>query len=263
MPAPAGTPRTLVELALAHERWVTATLLILIPLGCWTWIVLLARDMYGSMLGPSAWMMTSTWDATHLLLLWAMWAVMMTAMMLPSAAPLILLYAGALRSRDVEHAGRRIYALAAGYVLVWALFSVGATALQRVLSAALIMTPMMELDLPLAAGLVLMTAGFYQLSPLTTACLHVCRSPLSYLLQHWGSGDARAAARIGIGQGLSCLGCCWAMMLLLFAGGVMNLVVIVALTVWVLVEKLAPFGERTSALTGVALLALSIWVLLR
>ena len=94
----------------------------------------MARDMYGSMQGPSAWMMTATWDLPHLVLLWAMWAVMMTAMMLPSASPLVLLYAGALRTRGAEHAGRRVYALAGGYVLVWALFSVAATALQRVLS---------------------------------------------------------------------------------------------------------------------------------
>ena len=91
--------RTLLEVALTHERIVTTTLLILIPLASWTWIAMMARDMYGTMLGSSAWMMTSTWDAPHLLLLWAMWAVMMTAMMLPSAAPLILLYAGGLRSQ--------------------------------------------------------------------------------------------------------------------------------------------------------------------
>lgn len=263
MPAPAASPRTLVEIAVTHERWVTATLLLLIPLGCWTWIALLARDMYGSMVGPSAWMMTATWDAAHLVLLWTMWAVMMTAMMLPSAAPLILLYAGALRSRRVEHAGRRIYALAAGYVVVWALFSIGATALQRLLTAAFVLTPMMEPAVPMATAVILATAGLYQLTPLKAACLRVCRSPLAYLLQHWGSGDTRAAVRIGAGHGIYCLGCCWAMMLLLFAGGVMNLLVIVTLTLWVLVEKFAPFGERTATFSGVVLLGLAVWALVR
>ena len=76
--------------------------------------------MYGTMLGASAWMMTADWDVPHLLLLWAMWAVMMTAMMLPSASPLLLLYAGALRARGEPRVGRQIYAMAAGYVLVWA-----------------------------------------------------------------------------------------------------------------------------------------------
>ena len=250
-------------MAVARERWVTATLLVVIPVACWTWIVLMARDMYGSMLGPSAWMMTATWDAPHLLLLWAMWAVMMTAMMLPSAAPLILLYAGALRSRGVEHAGWRIYTMAAGYLFVWTLFSIAATALQRVLSAALVLTPMMEPAVPVVAASILALAGLYQLTPLKSACLRVCRSPLAYLLQHWGAGDSKAAARIGIGHGVFCLGCCWAMMLLLFAGGVMNLILILALTLWVLVEKAAPFGAHTARVTGVALLGLAGWMLAR
>lgn len=260
MTVSASEARTLIEIALTHERRVTAILVVLIPLACWTWIALMARDMYGSMLGPSAWMMTATWDASHLLLLWAMWAVMMTAMMLPSASPLLLLYAGALRTRGVAHAGRRIYALAGGYVLVWALFSVAATALQRALSSLLVLTPMMEPATRLTAAVIVAAAGLYQLTPLKGACLRVCRSPLSYLLQHWGSGDAASAFRLGAGHGAYCLGCCWAMMLLLFAGGVMNLAVILALTAWVLTEKLAPFGERTATVTGVALLALASWM---
>jgi predicted metal-binding membrane protein len=255
--------RTLVEIALQRERLVTGTLLILIPLGCWTWIALMARDMYGSMQGAAAWMMTSRWDAPHLVLLWAMWVVMMTAMMLPSAAPLVLLYAGSLRTRGVESAGRRIYALAGGYVLVWALFSVAATALQRALSTAVVLTPMMEPATPWLAAAILVTAGLYQFSPLKHSCLRVCRSPLAYLLQHWGSGDTAAAFRLGLGHGAHCLGCCWAMMLLLFAGGVMNLTVIVALTAWVALEKLAPFGAHTPKLTGFVLVALAAWMLAR
>ncbi|HZB26049.1 MAG TPA: DUF2182 domain-containing protein [Vicinamibacterales bacterium] len=254
--------RTLLEVALTHERVVTATLLILIPLASWTWIALMARDMYGTMLGSSAWMMTSTWDAPHLLLLWAMWAVMMTAMMLPSAAPLILLYAGGLRSRAEPCAGRQLYAMAGGYLLVWAIFSVGATVLQRLLSSALVLTPMMEPATPAAAAAVLAIAGIYQLTPVKLACLRICRSPLAYLMQHWRSGTA-GAFRLGVDHGLYCLGCCWALMLLLFAGGVMNLVVIVVLTVWVLFEKFAPFGEQTARASGLGLLALAVWMVAR
>src|SRR6058998_1356986 len=99
----------------------------------------MARDMYGDMQGWSAWMMTADWDTPHLLLLWSMWAVMMTAMMLPSAAALVLLYAGALRASGDARVGRNAYALAAGYVFVWALFSVAATALQRLLSTTLVL----------------------------------------------------------------------------------------------------------------------------
>ena len=121
---------TLLETALQHDRRVMLFVLVAIPLASWTWIVLMARDMYGTMPGASAWMMTSVWDWPHLLLLWVMWAVMMTAMMLPTATPLILLYAAAAR-RNAEPGSpaRRVYALAAGYVLIWALFSVVATAL--------------------------------------------------------------------------------------------------------------------------------------
>jgi predicted metal-binding membrane protein len=255
--------RTLIETALSHERRVTSTLLIVIPVACWTWIALMARDMYGSMSGASAWMMTMEWDAAHLALLWAMWAVMMVGMMLPSASPLVLLYAGALRTRSVPGAGRRLYALAAGYVLVWVLFAVAATVLQRRLSSALVFTPMMEPAAPWVAAAILALAGLYQLTPLKRACLRACRSPLAYLLQHWGRGDPSSAFRLGLGHGAYCVGCCWAMMLLLFAGGVMNLTVIFALTVWVLVEKLAPFGERTPMVSGILLLGLACWTVAR
>jgi predicted metal-binding membrane protein len=258
----ASDGRTLLESALKHERVVTATLVVVIPLLCWTWIALMARDMYGTMLGPSAWMMTADWDLPHLLLLWAMWAVMMTAMMLPSASPLVLLYAGALRTGGDSRVGRKTYAMAGGYVLVWALYSVAATALQRVLAAALILTPMMEPAAPAATAILLAAAGLYQLTPLKRACLRVCRSPLPYLLQHWRA-DTLGAFLLGARHGTNCLGCCWALMLLLFAGGVMNLVVIVALTLWVLAEKFAPFGEQTARASGVALLAMALWTAMR
>ncbi len=258
--APDG--RLLLESALARQRTLTAALLVLIPLVCWTWIALLARDMYGAMSGPSAWMMTAQWDAAHVLLLCAMWAVMMTAMMLPSASPLLLLYAGALRANGDQGVASKTYAAAAGYVFVWALFSVVATALQRALSELLIVTPMMEPATPRVAAVILAVAGVYQLTPLKRACLRVCRSPLSYLLQHWPSG-ASGAFRFGARHGLYCLGCCWALMLLLFAGGVMNLLVIVVLTLWVLAEKFAPLGERTANMTGVALLAVAVWMAMR
>jgi len=221
----------------------------------------MAYDMYGTMRGASAWMMTSDWDVPHLLLLWAMWAVMMTAMMLPSAAPLLLLYAGALRGRGEPGAARHLYTMAAGYALVWAAFSVAATVLQRALASAVVLTPMMEPRTPVAAAVILVIAALYQLTPLKRACLRVCRTPLSYLLQHWRPGTV-GAFRLGFGHGLYCLGCCWALMLLLFAGGVMNLAVIVALTLWVLVEKFAPLGEWTARIGGVALLALAAWMLL-
>ena len=249
--------RTLLESALRHERAVTSVLL-LVTLASWIWIVLMSRDMYGTMRGASAWMMTDDWDFTHLSLLWAMWTVMMTAMMLPSAAPLVLLYAGALRAKGERRASGSIYAIAAGYLLVWALFSVGATLLQRILALTLVLTPMLEPARPIIAAAVLAIAGVYQLTPYKRACLRVCRSPLSYLIEHWRDGTL-GALRLGIGHGIYCVGCCWALMLLLFAGGVMNLFAIVALMLWVLAEKFLPYGERTARASGIALLALAAW----
>jgi predicted metal-binding membrane protein len=252
-----------VEAALARPRASLAVVLVLVPLVCWLWVGAMARDMYGPMTGASAWMMTVTWDAPRLLLLWAMWAVMMAGMMLPSAAPLLLLYARAMRNREGQRRpGLRIYAMASGYLLVWAVFSVGATALQRLLAETSWLNMMMEpADTRLAAAL-LIVAGIYQLTPFKNACLDACRSPISLLMAKWREGVG-GAFRMGASHGLYCLGCCWALMLLLFAGGVMNLAVILALTIWVAIEKLAPFGRQSARVGAALLLALGGWMALR
>src|SRR5688572_1614563 len=126
---PEARPPTLIEFALRYNRAPAVVLLIVIPLVAWMWIVVMARDMYGPMTGASAWMMTAVWDTRHLALLWAMWAVMMVGMMLPSASPLLLLYGGVARrsATGASAASRQIYALAAGYLVVWASFSLAAT----------------------------------------------------------------------------------------------------------------------------------------
>jgi predicted metal-binding membrane protein len=235
------------------ERAVFVMALVVATLACWAWIVPMARDMYGTMAGPSAWMMTSDWDMPHVLLLCAMWIVMMAGMMLPSAAPLLLLYA-----RGGSHA----YAMAGGYLIVWVGFSVAATALQRALSALLLLSPMMEAVSPRVSGGMLVLAGIYQLTPLKRACLASCASPQTFLMRHWRDGRT-GAFRMGLAHGLFCAGCCWALMLLLFAGGVMNLAAIGAITALVLVEKLTPLGPRTVYATGVLLVAAGSWLALR
>src|SRR5262249_34279020 len=179
----------------------------------------------GPMNGASAWMMTSSWDAGHVFLLWAMWAVMMTAMMLPSAAPMILVYATAMRRRPDGGAAFHAYALAAGYLVTWALFNVAATGLHRVLAGFLVVSPMMELTNRTLGGALLCVAGVYQFTALKRACLSHCQSPFGFLMGHWRDGLG-GAFRMGFEHGFFCLGCCWALMLLLFVGGVMNLTVI-------------------------------------
>jgi predicted metal-binding membrane protein len=184
-------------------------------------------------------------------------------MMLPTATPILMLYARGMRARtELAHPALNIYAMALGYLAVWAVFSVAATVLQRLLANALLLTTMMEPSSPRAAAGLLFLAGAYQLTPVKQACLAHCRSPIAFLSAHWREG-AGGAFRMGVTHGLYCLGCCWAMMLLLFAGGVMNLVVIVALTIWVAVEKLAPFGEQSARVSGALLLGLGVWMLTR
>jgi len=253
-------PLTIVEFALQSDRAPAVLLLVLLPLICWMWIVMMARDMYGPMTGASAWMMTANWDVPHILLLWAMWTVMMTGMMLPSASPLVLLY-GAIARRSAQ--GRRqVYALTAGYLIVWMVFSLGATALQRGLAALLVVSPMMEVTNSRFGATLLLLAGAYQLTPIKHACLRTCRSPLAFLISQWRTGW-RGAFVVGIEHGAYCVGCCWALMLLLFAGGVMNLMVIAALTAFVALEKLAPLGLLSSRISGVLLMAAGFLMLFR
>jgi predicted metal-binding membrane protein len=212
------------------------------------------------MTGPSAWMMTPRWDAAHVTALWAMWAVMMTAMMLPSAAPLVLVH-GRMAGRSANRAtSAQTLALAAGYLLVWAAFSIGATAVQRMLASSFRLTPMMEAGTPALSGGLLLIAGAYQWTPLKHACLRQCQSPLSFFMTHWRRG-AWGALRMGVTHGFACVGCCWALMLLLFAGGVMNLVVIAALTVVVAAEKLLPYGAWIARASGAVMIAAGAWVI--
>jgi predicted metal-binding membrane protein len=237
-------------------------LLILVPLACWSWIVILARDMYGPMTGASEWMMTASWDAPRVFLLWTMWAVMMTAMMLPSAAPMLMLYIAVVRRSDETAVARRTYALAGGYLLIWALFSAVAAAGQRLLTAQAIVSPMMGLADPTVGGLVLILVALYQFTSLKRGCLDVCRSPLALITTYWRPGTAGAFA-MGVRHGLYCLGCCWALMLLLFVGGVMNAWVIGGLTLFVLIEKVTPIGRGASYGGGIVLAALGVWLLIR
>lgn len=230
---------------------------------CWAWIVPMASDMYGPMTGSAAWMMTPTWDFTHLALLFAMWAVMMAGMMLPSATPAIFAYAGVIRrSPDGGRTPAHVCAFAGGYLLVWTAFSLAATVLQRLLARWLLLSPMMDARDGRFGGALLLAAGLFQFTPFKRACLESCRTPAAFIARHWRPGVS-GGLRLGVDHGLYCLGCCWALMLLLFVGGVMNLWWIAALTLFVLIEKVAPFGARGGRLSGLPLIAAGSWFLLR
>jgi predicted metal-binding membrane protein len=200
--------------------------------------------MAGMDMAPAPWTMG---DAA---LAFAMWAVMMPAMMLPSAAPMILMF--------IEIARRRAGGLAdlstfvAGYLAVWTSFSAVATAGQWALHAATFLSgPVMALT-PRAGGVVLILAGAYQLTPLKRVCLTRCQSPVAFLLGAWRDGTA-GAFLMGAQHGLFCVGCCWALMALLFAGGVMNLVWVAVIAAFVLVEKALPLPRAVGWVSGAAL----------
>jgi predicted metal-binding membrane protein len=187
-----------------------------------------------------------------------MWWVMMIAMMAPSAAPLVLLYIRVARHHgDDPVAGSAIAPaalVAAGYLFVWLIFSVAAALVQELLQpAGLISTMMLWSKTAALSAAVLAAAGIYQLSPLKKSCLVKCRAPSQFLVAHWRPGR-KGALLLGMLHGAYCVGCCWLLMALLFVGGVMNLIWIAALTLFVLVEKLAPSGAIIGAWSGILLL---------
>jgi predicted metal-binding membrane protein len=227
----------------------------------WSYLVPTAVDMYGPMSGSSAWMMAATWDTRYFALVSAMWCVMMIGMMLPSAAPMILLFAKTVqRSAHAEAPVARTYAFAGGYLAAWTAFSLAATVLQGLLARAALMSPMMEYTNTTIGALTLVAAGGYQWTPLKRRCLSHCRSPQHWLSHRWQPG-IRGALRMGAWHGVHCVGCCWVLMLLLFFGGVMNLLWIALIGGFVLLEKLAPFGPHAGRVGGALLVAAGVWLL--
>lgn len=218
-------------------------------LAAWAVLAWLALDM-GHPLAQLTMPGWPRWTLANLVAVFAMWAIMMAAMMLPSALPMTLTFAQL--SRRQGEAGRARTFVAA-YLLVWIAFSAVATALQWALQALDWVDPMIvSTSTPLSAALLLI-AGAYQFSPLKKLCLARCRTPMAFLLGEWRPG-ARGALVMGMRHGLFCAGCCWALMVLLFVGGAMNLRWVAALAVAVAIEKLAPHGERVAQVLGVLLI---------
>ena len=195
------------------------------------------------------------WTASYAILVFAMWWVMMVAMMLPSVAPAVLLYAALLeRTQDGGSAAPQAVVFLFGYLLAWAGFSLLAMLAQWGLEAAgVVSAGMMTLLESTAGGLVLLAAGLFQFTPLKGACLATCRSPARFIARHYRRGTL-GALRLGLIHGAYCLGCCWALMVLLFVGGVMNLYWIVGLTLLVAVEKLLPYGDWVARIVGAGLI---------
>lgn len=199
-------------------------------------------------------MMPMPWTLATFRVMVVMWIAMMIAMMLPSAAPMILLFAAIDRRKTAQGSPYRATGLfALGYLVVWAVFSIAATWTQWGLDQARLMSPAMATSSSALAGALFLIAGTYQLTPLKQACLRHCRSPLDFLTRYW-CGGAFGAFGMGLRHGLFCLGCCWAAMALLFVGGVMNVIWIAALALFVLVEKIASAGRLLGRATGIGLI---------
>ncbi|MCH8172741.1 MAG: DUF2182 domain-containing protein [Proteobacteria bacterium] len=189
------------------------------------------------------------------LTMFAMWAIMMVAMMVPSALPMILIY-----SHSVKKAKRDGGSLAPlsvfvlGYVIIWALFSALAAFLQLVLQNLGMVNKMMVGTNSWMMGGLLIIAGLYQMSPLKDTCLRFCQHPVMFITKHWRTGTG-GALRMGVLHGGYCVGCCWALMILLFVGGVMNLLWVAAIAIYVLLEKMAPLPKRWPRISGAVLIA--------
>jgi predicted metal-binding membrane protein len=226
----------------------------------WAYLFVLTRDMPAMDMPDMA--MPMPWTAATFALTLAMWAVMMVGMMLPSAAPMILMFA-AMNRRQRARGGVAVptSVFVIGYVFVWAAFSLGATLLQWGLDQAALLSPMLASTSVWLSGAVFLCAGLYQLTPLKQACLHRCRSPFAFLLNQWHDGGG-GALRMGVAHGAYCLGCCWLLMALLFAVGVMNLLWVAALAALVFIEKLLPAGIWIARGGGVLMMAYGARLLL-
>jgi predicted metal-binding membrane protein len=268
---------------LKRERLLVAASLTALFLLSWLFLLYLAREME-TMEGAAARMMgMPTQDAlaarlaaalspgaaaladasVSFALVALMWAVMMVGMMLPSAAPTILLFSVLEGKRDVAGGtGGRTSFFVAGYFAIWSLFSVAAAGVQTSLSHAGLISMEMAARSSLLAGAILVGAGVYELTPLKDRCLTHCRSPLEWIPQHMRSGRG-GVFRMGIEHGAYCVGCCWMLMLLLFVGGVMNLVWVAFLAGLVLVQKVLRGGAIAAKLSGAILILFGAFVILR
>jgi len=264
-----------LEAILRRDRAIIIASLAALTALAWIDLVWLANDMamdgmdmtgYRMIPAGQALMMpaSSPWKPIEFAYVFVMWVVMMIGMMTPSVAPIILVYA---RIGGQAAKGRRFAPVAwfgGGYFLAWTAFSLVATSAQWALERAALLTPMMASASNIAGGVLLILAGLYQWTPLKDICLSQCQAPLGFILSRGGfQGGASNSLILGFRHGLYCLGCCWALMALLFAFGVMNLFWIAALAILVLLEKVVPSGRTIARIAGVAFFAGGVWMLLQ
>ena len=199
-----------------------------------------------------------SWGATEIFFAFVMWTVMMVGMMTAPAAPVLLLFARTHSARAEGGVSLPVLLFGLGYITVWVGFSVCAALTQWALHEAALLSPAMSASSPYLAGAILIAAGLYQMTPLKGACLTQCQSPLGFLMGNWRGGNG-GAFMMGLHHGVYCLGCCWALMLVLFAVGVMNLAWVEVLAALILVEKIGPSGALVSRIGGAIMIALGFF----
>jgi predicted metal-binding membrane protein len=233
-----------------------------ITVAAWVYIVVTAHRMATasggmndhSMPGMDAMTGVKPWTATEFGLTFAMWALMMVAMMVPTAAPMTLMYVAVARKAAAQHDPLApTFIFVSGYITTWAIFSLVATAAQHALDRAALLSPMMVSASARLGAAILIAAGLYQLTPLKNACLKNCRTPAHFMSRHWRTGNL-GAFWMGVRLGVYCVGCCWILMALLFVGGVMNLLWIAGISIFVLLEKTIPFGDIGGKVVGAAMI---------
>ena len=247
----------MVGLTLSRDRIVVAAALAAIAGLSWLYLWLQLAPM-AEMGAPAEF---APWTAADFALNAALWWAMMPGMMLPSAAPMILTFAAINRSkraRSQPYVPTAVFT--AGYLLAWGGFGVIATLLDWGLERAALISPATGRLGPVLGAAVVIAAGMYQLTPLKSVCLHHCRSPFDFVLNHWREGRG-GALRMGLEHGLYCLGCCWLLMVLLFAAGMMSLLWMALIALLVLVEKLFPAGPWIARGSGVAMLGIGAYLL--
>jgi predicted metal-binding membrane protein len=268
---------TLLERVVRRDRAIVSIALIILTLLAWLYVLRLAADMEMGGMDMTGARMVSTgirmvmtsrlqaWSGAEFAFIFLMWSVMMVAMMLPSATPIVLLYArvGRMAAVDGEPFAPTGW-FAAGYLLVWFGFAFAATSAQWGLERAALLTPMMESASNAVGGILLIMAGLYQWSPLKDTCLAQCQAPLLFIQRYGGfRRNVLGALEIGVRHGAYCVGCCWALMTLLFVGGVMNVLWIAAIAALVLVEKVVVGGRLVSRAAGAGLIIAGVCLLVQ
>ncbi len=245
--------------ALGRARGAVIVGMIGFTAASWIYIAFLATQM-GDMSAVLAMPMTAAWSIAQAALMVSMWAVMMAAMMLPSAVPMVLAYDQMDRASADTSSGSTVL-FVVGYIVVWVAFAVAATGLQWALHSMALVDGMGAAAGGGLAGLLLVGAGLVQFSPVKRRSLGACRTPMGFLMTSWRDGR-QGALKMGLHHGTLCFRCCWALMILLFVLGVMNLAWVVILATFVLAEKVSTRGEAISVIGGVVMIAWGVGAML-